>query len=50
MTKNTPDPDLDPMTLILKFDLDMVKMYLYTENEVPGFSSSKVIAWTQTHT
>ena len=44
------------MTLILKLDLDMVKMYLYTEDEVPNYSSSKVIAWTdrqtdrQTHT
>ena len=26
--------DLDLMTLILKLDLDMVKMYLYTNNEV----------------
>ena len=34
MTKNTFD--LDPMTLILKLDLDMVKMYLYTEDEVPS--------------
>ena len=44
MTKNTFDLDLDPMTLILKLDLDMVKMYLYAENEVPSYSSSKVIA------
>ena len=36
--------DIDPMTLILKLNLDMVKMYLYTENEVPSCSSSKVIA------
>ena len=34
MTKNTFDLDLDPMTLILKYDLYMVKMYLYTEDEV----------------
>ena len=26
--------DHDPMTLVLKLDLDMVKMYLHTENEV----------------
>ena len=32
---------LEPMTLILKLDLDMVKMYLYTENEVLSLSSSK---------
>ena len=44
------------MTLILKLDLDMVKMYLHTKNEVSMLSGSKVIAWTdrntdrQTHT
>ena len=39
------------MTLVLKLDLDMVKMYVYTKNEVPTFSSSKIIARTdrQTH-
>ena len=42
--------DLDPMTLVLKFDLDMVKMYLHTKNEVPSYSSSKVIAWTDRQT
>ena len=44
--------DLDSMTLVLKLDLDMVKMYLHTQNEVPSYSISKVIAWTdrQTHT
>ena len=36
--------DIDPITFILKTDLKMVKMYLYSENEVPSFSSSKVIA------
>ena len=46
--KNTFDLDLDPMTLILKFDLDMVKMFLYTKYEVTSYSSSKVIAWTDT--
>ena len=44
MTKNTFDLDLNPMTLILKLDLDMVKMYLYTEDKVSSYSSSKVIA------
>ena len=44
MTKNTFNIDLDLMTLILKLDLDMVKMYLFTEDEVPSYSSSKVIA------
>ena len=38
------------MTLILKFNLDMVKMYLYTKNEVPSCSGSEVIAWTDTQT
>ena len=32
------------MTFILELDLDMVKMYLHTKNEVSYFSSSKVIA------
>ena len=33
-----------------KLDLDMVKMYLHTKNEVPSYSGSKVIAWNrQTH-
>ena len=26
------DLDIDPMTLVLKLDLDMVKMYLHTKN------------------
>ena len=38
------------MTLILKLDLDMVKMYLHTKNEVSMWSSSKVIAWTDRNT
>ena len=38
------DLDLDQMTLVLKLDLDMVKMYLHTKNEVPSYISSKVIA------
>ena len=33
------------MNLILKTDLDMVKMYLYAENELPSYSNSQVIAW-----
>ena len=36
--------DLDPMTLVLKLDLDIVKMYLHTKNEVPSYSGSKDIA------
>ena len=38
------------MTLILKLDLDMVKMYLYTKNEVSMWRGWKVIAWTGIHT
>ena len=38
------DLNIDPVTLILKLDLDMVKMYLHTENEVSMGSGSKVIA------
>ena len=34
------------MTLILKLDLDMVKMYLHSKNEVFMSRGSKVIAWT----
>ena len=41
MTKNIFDLHFEPMTLILKLDLDMAKMYPYAENEVPSFSSSK---------
>ena len=39
------------MILILKHDLDMVKIYLYAENELPSYGSSKVRARTnrQTH-
>ena len=38
------DLGLNSVTLILKIDLGMVKMYLHTKNEVPSYSSSKVIA------
>ena len=39
------------MTLILKFGLDIVKMYHLTKNEVSMSTASKVIAQTdrQTH-
>ena len=37
------DLDLDQMTLIPKFDLDMVMMYLHTKNEVSMSKGSKVI-------
>ena len=38
------------MTLILKLDLDIVKMYQHTKNEVSMSTSSKVIAQTDRHT
>ena len=38
------------MTMTLKIDLDVVKMYLHTKNEVPMWSSSKVIVWTDRQT
>ena len=38
------------MTLILKLDLDVVKLYLHTKNEVSMSSSSKVIARTDRNT
>ena len=38
------------MTLILKLDLDMVKMYLHTKNEVSMLRGSKVIACTNRNT
>ena len=44
------DLDLDPMTLILKLDLDMVKMYLHAKNEVFMSRGSKVIARTDRKT
>ena len=38
------------MALILKLDLDIVKMYHHTKNEVSMSTASKVIAWTDRHT
>ena len=31
------------MTLVLDIDIDIIKMYVCTKDEVLGFSSSKVI-------
>ena len=33
-----------------QLDLDMVKMYLYAENEVSSYCSSKVLVWRDRHT
>jgi len=38
------------MTLKLKYDLDILTMYLQTENEVARPSRSKVKAWIEKHT
>ena len=38
------------MTLVLKLDLDMVRMYLHTKNEVSMSSGSKFIVCTDGHT
>ena len=35
---------LNSIALVLKSGLDVVKMYLFTQNEVPDCSDSKVIA------
>ena len=36
------NPDLDPMTLVLKLDPDMIKMHYCTKNEVSMSNHSKV--------
>ena len=46
----TFDFDIDPITLTLKLELKMVKMNLYTKNEVPSYSNSRLIAWTDRRT
>ena len=42
MTCMTFELDLDPITLILKLDPDMVNMYLDTRIEIPSFCGLKV--------
>ena len=42
------DLDLDPVTLVLKLDLDIVMIYHDTKNEVYMSRNSKVIARTDT--
>ena len=44
------DFDLGPMTLVLKLDLDMVKMSHHTKNEFSMSRHSKVFACTDTQT
>ena len=43
------DLDLNPKTLVLKHNLDMVKMYLNTKNEVFMSSHSKVMTQMDKH-
>ena len=45
-----PLSKLDVITLVLKFDPVIIKMYVCTKNEVPTFNGSKVIIWTNTQT
>ena len=40
------DLELDPMTLVCETDLDILKTYLHTKNEVSRLRLSKVIART----
>ena len=44
------DLDINPMTLVLKLNLYVKKMYVCTKNEGPTFSSSKVIIWADRQT
>ena len=44
------DLDLNPVILVLKLDLDMLKMHQRTENEVTNSYDSKVIARTDRQT
>ena len=36
--------------MVLKLDLVIVKIYVKTENEVPSFSSLRIMAWVDTQT
>ena len=38
------DLELNLMIWVVKLDLDIVKMYVCTETEVPSFHSSKIMA------
>ena len=41
---------LDPVTLVLKQELDIVKMNVCAMNEAPTFNGSEVIVWTDRYT
>ena len=42
------DLDFDPVTFLLKLDLDIVKIYVSTEHNIPSFGGSKLVAGTDT--
>ena len=44
------DLGLDPMTFIYEHDLDILKMHLYTKNEVRSSTPSKVRTQNDGHT
>ena len=44
------DLDCDPMTLVLKCDLNMLKIYHHTKNKVSVSRHSKIIAQMGRHT
>ena len=44
------DTGIEPMAFVLELDLDMVKMYHHTKNEVSVPTATKVITHTHTHT
>jgi len=43
------DLDINPMTLKLEVDLDILKMYLYTENKVAMLRHSKLVIEDDVH-
>ena len=50
MTFYSGDLDLGPMTLIYEVDLDILKMYVNTKNELSTSMLSDIRAWTGRHT
>ena len=44
------DLDLDPLILVFKLDLNIIKMYICAKNEDPTFNGSKVITSTDWQT
>ena len=44
MSFHSFDLEFDPMSLVLRLDLDGAKMYSYTQNKIPSCSNLQVIA------